>query len=85
VALLGFLLVLVASVSAEAQSTDPAPLTEDPVDRRTEVRAHLGGPDAFVVTADEVDGELIRYESWMYYEATMPLREWRTPDDHLDR
>ena len=73
VALLGLLLVLVASVSAWAQSNDPAPLTEDPVDRRAEVRAHLAGPDAFVVTADEVDGELIRYESRMYYEVATQI------------
>jgi hypothetical protein len=53
-----------AQVATAAETT----LDEAAIDRRPEIRAHLGGPDAFVLTVDEVDGELVRFESWMYYE-----------------
>jgi hypothetical protein len=39
------------------------------VDRRSEVLAEVGGPDAFVISVDEVGGEVSRLESWSYYEA----------------
>ena len=39
------------------------------VDRRSEVLALVGGPDAFVISLDEVGGEVSRLESWSYYEA----------------
>lgn len=38
-------------------------------DRRPDLLAELGGPDAFVVSADEIDGTVVRFESWRYYEA----------------
>jgi len=41
----------------------------DSTDRRGELLAELGGPDAFVITVDEVAGEVSRLESWSYYEA----------------
>ena len=42
-------------------------------DRRPDLLAELGGPDAFVVTADEIDGTVVRFESWMYYEAATQI------------
>ena len=42
-------------------------------DRRPDLLAELGGPDAFVVAADEVDGTLVRFESWMYYETATQI------------
>jgi len=48
-------------------AAEPTP-EESTVDRRPEIRAQLGDPDAFVLTVDEVAGELVRFESWMYYE-----------------
>ena len=41
----------------------------DSVDRRPALLSELGEPDACVITVDEVDGELSRFESWSYYEA----------------
>jgi hypothetical protein len=44
------------------------------VDDRAEVRGLLGSPDAFMVTyevvggVDENDGEVVRYETWVYYD-----------------
>lgn len=39
------------------------------LDRRPELLAELGGPDAFVVTVDEYEGTVVRHESWTYYSA----------------
>lgn len=39
------------------------------VDRRSELLSELGAPDAFVITVDELGGEVSRLESWTYYEA----------------
>lgn len=39
------------------------------VDRRGALLGELGGPDAFVVKADEIAGEVSRLESWTYYAA----------------
>jgi len=57
----------VAGASPVGAAAEPT-VEDASVDRRPEIRAYLGGPDAFVVSVDEVDGELVRYESWMYYE-----------------
>ena len=43
------------------------------VDRRPDVLAELGGPDAFVITVDEVDDSVVRLETWRYYEAATQL------------
>jgi len=43
------------------------------IDRRGELLAELGGPDAFVITVDEIGGEVVRFESWSYYEATSQI------------
>ena len=45
----------------------------DTEDRRPDLQAELGGPDAFVVTVDEVGGRAVRFESWMYYEAATQI------------
>lgn len=42
-------------------------------DRRPDVLAELGGPDAFVVSVDEVDGGVVRFESWRYYETATQI------------
>lgn len=39
------------------------------IDRRGELLGELGGPDAFVISADEIAGEVSRLESWTYYAA----------------
>jgi len=33
----------------------------------------MGSPDAFVITVDEVDGVLVRAESWLYYEVATQI------------
>ncbi|MEA3503395.1 MAG: hypothetical protein U9R47_11505 [Actinomycetota bacterium] len=43
------------------------------VDRRPGILAELGGPDAFVVTVDEVDDTVVRLESWRYYETATQI------------
>ncbi len=42
-------------------------------DRRPDILAELGGPDAFVVTVDEVDDTVVRLESWRYYETATQI------------
>ena len=39
------------------------------IDRRPALLADIGGPDAFVITVDEIDGTLSRFESWSYFAA----------------
>jgi hypothetical protein len=39
------------------------------IDRRPAVLSELGGPDAFVITVDEVGGTVSRLESWTYFSA----------------
>ena len=39
------------------------------VDRRPVLLSEMGAPDSFVVTVDEVDGSVSRFESWTYYDA----------------
>jgi hypothetical protein len=59
------------------------------VDRRSDLLAELGGPDAFVVKADEIDGEVSRLESWTWYAAGSQIDLidgeilWTTPVDDL--
>lgn len=43
------------------------------VDRRGAVLSELGGPDAFVITVDDVDGSVSRFESWSYFEAATQI------------
>lgn len=43
------------------------------VDRRPDLLSELGGPDAFVITAGDVAGEISRLESWMYYSAATQI------------
>lgn len=55
--------VVVGSPAAAADVDGEAP------DRRPELLTLMGTPDAFVMTVDEIEDELVRFESWMYYEA----------------
>lgn len=59
---------LLLGVAVTAGFDDPVQAQTKP-DRRVELRAQIGSPDAFIVTADEIDGELVRFESWIYYES----------------
>lgn len=43
------------------------------VDRRPELLAELGAPDAFVISVDEVDGSVSRFESWSYFPAGVQI------------
>lgn len=43
-------------------------LTGEVVDNRLEVYAYLGRPDAFDIAIVEVEGSLVRMESWRYYQ-----------------
>ena len=43
-------------------------LAGDLVDHRPEVYAFLGRPDAFDISVIEVEGTLVRMESWRYYQ-----------------
>lgn len=45
------------------------PVVAESVDRRPAFLSELGGPDAFVITVDEFDGTVSRFESWSYYSA----------------
>lgn len=47
------------------------------IDRRPVLLGQLGGPDAFVITVDEIDGTTSRFESWSYFDA-------RTQIDFVD-
>lgn len=69
------LVIAVAPSAAQSgdQEAQPAASPADTTDRRPELLAHLGSPDAWLVTADEVDGELVRFESWMYHEAATQI------------
>lgn len=39
------------------------------IDRRSALLAELGSPDAFVITVDDIDGVVSRFESWSYFDA----------------
>jgi hypothetical protein len=63
-----------APVAVELTDDELAAIADEvadvvPIDRRPSVLAELGGPDAFAITVDEVDGVVSRFESWSYYEA----------------
>jgi hypothetical protein len=59
--------------SSTGSAGDPVDVDDvsgvESVDRRPEVLSEVGGPDAFVITVDEVAGQLSRFESWSYIEA----------------
>lgn len=59
-----------------AWTPPPAPDVAS-IDRRPELLGQLGGPDAFVITVDEIDGTTSRFESWSYFDA-------RTQIDFVD-
>lgn len=65
--------VVLAGCSSGGEDTSselPDALVEAPsVDRRGAVLGELGGPDAFVITVDEVGGSVSRFESWSYFAA----------------
>jgi len=60
-------IAVVFAVSACGGSADVG------VDRRPAILAELGGPDAFVITVDDVDGTVVRSESWRYYEVATQI------------
>lgn len=41
----------------------------DATDRRPELLATLGPPESFILTADEVGGRVVRFESWQYWSS----------------
>lgn len=69
-------LVVVLVLAGCSGDDDPAAATSDAagvaesasVDRRPAILAEMGAPDSFSVSADEVDGEPVRLESWRYHE-----------------
>ncbi len=70
------LMMLVPSASAVlAQDPDGAEGSAPAVsiDRRDQLLAHLGSPDSWVLTTDEIDGDLVRFESWSYHEAATQI------------
>jgi hypothetical protein len=65
----------VADVAVDGGATGPGgtlalpeePVVVESVDRRPAILSELGGPEAFVITVDEFDGTVSRFESWSYY------------------
>lgn len=43
------------------------------IDRRPSLLADLGGPDAFVIAVDEIDGTVSRFETWTYFDAATQI------------
>jgi len=41
-----------------------------PVDSRPTVMEEMGPPDAFTITFQELEGQLVRWESWSYFDFT---------------
>lgn len=61
-----------------AGEVDPADFVGlELTDRRPAILSELGAPDAFVITVDEIDGAVSRFESWSYHDA-------RTQIDFVD-
>ena len=70
---------VVGDLSADAAGdVDPADFVGlELTDRRPAILSELGAPDSFVITVDEVDGTVSRFESWSYFDA-------RTQIDFVD-
>ncbi len=67
-----------ATLEDELAAWTPPPAPEvASIDRRPVMLGQLGGPDAFVITVDEIDGTISRFESWSYFDA-------RTQIDFVD-
>lgn len=66
-------LVLIGSCSSES-AIDQASLDEAVaasatfVDDRAAVLERLGAPDSFQITLDEIEGVMVRFESWSYHD-----------------
>ena len=43
-------------------------LAVDPADGRPTVLEEMGPPDAFSITFDELEGQIVRWESWSYFD-----------------
>lgn len=59
-----------------ADAVDPAlldPIDVASIDRRSELRAQLGPPDAFTISAGEFDGSVSSFETWTYYSASTQI------------
>lgn len=66
-------LVLIGSCSSEpafnsVDLDEAIAASETFVDDRTAVLERLGAPDSFQITLDEVEGILVRFESWSYHD-----------------
>jgi hypothetical protein len=59
-------------VSGGQPASDQMTLTEalatEPEDRRPRVLEELGAPDAFSIRFDTVEGQVVRWESWSYFD-----------------
>lgn len=60
-----------AADSVDAGVLDPIDVAS--VDRRSELRAQLGSPDAFTIRAGEFDGSVSSFETWTYYSASTQI------------
>ncbi len=56
-----------------AEQLPDAPVEAESIDRRPAILSELGGPEAFVITVDEFDGTISRFESWSYYSANTQI------------
>jgi len=55
--------------SSEAMSLEEA-FEVTPVDSRPTVMEEMGPPDAFTITFQELEGQIVRWETWSYFDFT---------------
>jgi hypothetical protein len=52
----------------EAEMSLEEALQVEPVDSRPEVMEEMGPPDAFTITFTELEGQIVRWDSWSYFD-----------------
>ena len=57
------------SSDSEAMSVEEA-LAVTPLDSRPTMIEEMGPPDAFTLTFQELEGQIVRWESWSYFDLT---------------
>jgi hypothetical protein len=70
------LVLVVASIGGCSRDSDVEPVDLDEAiaagatftDDRPAVLERLGAPDSFQITLDEIDGSMVRFESWSYHD-----------------
>ena len=69
----GIIAIAAAGFLLLSGGDDDAAVINDAVDSRPFLLAELGGPDAFRISWDEFDGEIVRSESWTWFDAATQI------------